>query len=172
MITGCAKPAEKAPEAGSGNAATKPATKAAIEVVPASAPTKPFRRKHDDRREPVIAHAPPLKLQVIAGGTQVIWEQAAFDATARYTKGTDGEARDVWSLRELVQHNVSPAARVISVTGEDGSKTIDAAAWADAAKTPILHTTRRGTLKFRWADADGRWSESEVKDVTRIELAP
>jgi hypothetical protein len=58
------------------------------------------------------------------------------------------------------------------VTGDGSSKTIDRAAWEDAAREPLLHTTRRGTLKFRWADADGKWADTEVKDVTRIEIAP
>ncbi|HEY0191859.1 MAG TPA: hypothetical protein VGC42_12145, partial [Kofleriaceae bacterium] len=85
---------------------------------------------------------------------------------------TDGEARDVWSLRELAHQLVGPSARVTAVTGEDGTKAIDAAAWSDATRTPLLHTTRRGTLKYRWADASGKWGETEVKEVSRLEIAP
>ena len=129
-------------------------------------------RKHEDRREPVVANAPPLSLEVTGKGTTATWRQDAFDKVPRYTKGNDGEARDVWSLRELVHQLVGPTAQVTSVTGDDGTKTIDRAAWDDAARTPLLHTTRRGTLKFRWADANGKWGESEVKDVVRIEVAP
>lgn len=59
-----------------------------------------------------------------------------------------------------------------SVTGADGTRTIELGAWDDATRTPLLHTTRRGTLKFRWADTEGKWGEAEVKDVVKIELAP
>jgi len=65
---------------------------------------------------------------------------------------------------------VGPNARVVTVTG-DVAKPIDPAAWADPNVTPILHTTKRGTLKFRWANRDGTWRETEVKDVTKLEIA-
>lgn len=160
IVVGC-KAAEKAP------------TASAVEKAPAEASEdKPHHRKHEDRRDPVEANAPPLKLEVATGGKTATWQQADFDKVAKYTKGTDGEARDVWSLRELAHQLAGPNARVTAVTGEDGTKPIDAAAWGDASKTPLLHTTRRGTLKFRWADGDGKWGESVVKDVTKIEIAP
>ncbi|HET7503472.1 MAG TPA: hypothetical protein VFK02_20765 [Kofleriaceae bacterium] len=78
----------------------------------------------------------------------------------------------MWSLRELTHALVGPAARVTSITGADGTRMLDRATWDDPSRTPLLHTTRRGTLKFRWADASGTWGESEVKDVTRVEIAP
>lgn len=139
---------------------------------PAAAAGSAHHRKHEDRREPVIADAPPLALDVIVKGAAATWHQDSFDKVSRYTKGNDGEARDVWSLRELTRALVGPTARVTSVTGDDGTRAIDRAAWDDATRTPLLHTTRRGTLKFRWADAAGKWGESEVKDVVRIEITP
>jgi hypothetical protein len=157
LLAGCSKSADKAP-----------ADKAPEASATAS---EAHHRKHEDRREPVIANAPPLRLEVSGAGEATTWDQGAFDRVAKYTKGTDGEARDVWSLRELVHALVGPRARVVAVTGEDGTKAIDAADWGDEAKTPLLHTTRRGTLKFRWADASGKWGESGVKDVTKIEIA-
>ena len=61
------------------------------------------------------------------------------------------------------------------VVGYDFSSSGTAAlsrAIALAARAPVhVHTTRRGTLKFRWADAGGTWDDTEVKDVTRIEIA-
>jgi hypothetical protein len=129
--------------------------------------------KHEDRHDPAIAH-PPLALTVAIDGAASTWQQAAFDKVARFTGNTrasDGEVRDAWSLRDLARALVGPTARVTSVTGADGAMAIDRAAWADAGRTPVLHTTRRGTLKFRWADAAGAWGESEVRDVTRIEIA-
>lgn len=168
LVVACSKPADKpaADPPAAGHASESPGDPTA------GSAGRPHRRKHEDRREPVVANAPPLKLDVTANGTTSTWHQDAFDKVARYTLGTDGEARDVWSLRELVHQLAGPTARVASVTGEDGTKTIAPAAWDDAARTPLLHTTRRGTLKFRWADAAGTWGESEVKDVARIELAP
>jgi hypothetical protein len=146
----------------------------------ATAPAEPagsdgkHRRKHEDRHDPRTADAPPLQLAVAVDGAVATWRQDAFDKVTRFAgnnKASDGEARDVWSLRELAHALVGPAARVTSVTGEDGTKTIDRAAWDDASRTPLLHTTRRGTLKFRWADSAGAWSDSEIKDVSKIEIA-
>jgi hypothetical protein len=159
LVVGCSKPADKPP-------ADKPSEPPAAEATGSA-----HHRKHEDRREPVVADAPPLKLEVVAKGATTTWHQDSFDKVTRYTKGTDGEARDVWSLRDLVHQLVGPGARVTSVTGEDGTKTIDRAGWENATRTPLLHTTRRGTLKFRWADAEGKWGESEIKDVVRIEVA-
>ncbi|HEY5947255.1 MAG TPA: hypothetical protein VIV40_17245 [Kofleriaceae bacterium] len=126
---------------------------------------------HEDKQDPATAPA-ALSLAVMIDGTPATWNADAF-AKAPHMAGTNngGESRDVWSLRELAHTLVGPSARVVSVTGENGTKPIDAAAWADATRTPILHTTRRGTLKFRWADATGAWSgEAELKDVTKLEL--
>ena len=164
VLAACSKSADKVP------AADKTAADKTAEAAAGSA--KDHHRKHEDRREPVVADAPPLALVVGVKGALSTWRQDAFDKVAKYTQGTDGEARDVWSLRELAHQLVGPTARVTLVTGEDGSKTIDPAAWDDASRTPLLHTTRRGTLKFRWANADGKWGESEIKDVTKIEIAP
>jgi hypothetical protein len=42
--------------------------------------------------------------------------------------------------------------------------------WKDSTTTPILHTTRRGALNFRWADAHGVWGDVVTKDVTGLEI--
>ena len=145
---------------------------------PAAAPAdpdKPHHRdggKHEDRHDP--AAEPKLQLTVAIDGAVTRWGPDAFGKVAKYAKNdkaSDGEAREVWSLRELAHTLVGPTARVTAVTGDGGSKTIDRTAWDDAAHEPLLHTTRRGTLKFRWANADGKWADTEVKDVTRIEIA-
>ena len=128
--------------------------------------------KREDRHDP--AAAPQLQLTVAINGAVASWGPDAFGKVAKYAKNdkaSDGEAREVWSLRELAHTLVGPTARVTAVTGDGGSKTIDRAAWDDAAREPLLHTTRRGTLKFRWADAAGQWGDTEVKDVARIEIA-
>ena len=138
---------------------------------PPAEATKQEAAKHEDRREPASA-APKLNLAVTIAGTAAAWTGELFARVPKLAGvASDGEARDTWSLRELVQRNVGPGARVVAVTGADGKRSIEAAAWEDAARTPILHTTRRGTLKFRWADQDGRWGETIVKDVTALEIA-
>lgn len=146
-------------------------------AAPADPADKPHHRngesKHEDRHDPAIA-APQLQLAVAVNGAAASWGPDAFGKIAKYAKNdkaSDGEAREVWSLRELAHGLVGPTARVTAVTGDDGSKAIDRAAWDDASREPLLHTTRRGTLKFRWASADGKWGDTEVKDVTRIEIA-
>ncbi len=141
---------------------------------PAGSGDKPHHGKHEDRRDPAAPDAPPLELAVAVDGAAQAWRQDAFARVARFTGNTranDGEARDVWSLRELAHTLVGPSARVTAVTGDDGTRAIDRTAWDDASRTPLLHTTRRGTLKFRWADAAGAWGETEIKGVTKIEIA-
>jgi hypothetical protein len=123
-----------------------------------------------DRHKPVNADAAPVEVGVSIKGVTSKWDKAAFDKVPRYAKGTDGEMRDVWDIRNLVHTLVGPTAHVVSVTGEGGSKPF--AGWDDATRTPILHTTRRGTLKWTWADSNGKWGETEVKDVTQLVIEP
>ncbi len=125
--------------------------------------------KHEDRHDPAVA-APPLELAVHVGEQTVVWHQDVFDRVPHFASANhDGESRDTWSLRELAHAAAGPSARVVAVLG-DTRKAIDAAAWDDPARTPIVHRTRRGWLKFRWADKDGQWSDAEVKDVVGLEL--
>lgn len=124
---------------------------------------------HEDRHEPAEA-MPPLELAVKIDGAAVTWQQDVFDRVPRVaTANKRGEARDTWSLRDLVHTIVGPGARVVAVVG-DKRKEIDAAAWNDGDRTPIMHRTRRGWLKFRWADKNGTWGEAEVKDVSALEI--
>ncbi|MDB4956588.1 MAG: hypothetical protein JWO36_4157 [Myxococcales bacterium] len=136
--------------------------KAADHQPPAPAPT------HEDRHDQATS-APELTLEISIDGVTTTWHRDAFEKTPHFVgSNADGEARNVWSLRELVHQLVGEHARVVSITGADATQAIDPAAWADATRIPILHTTRRGTLKFRWADKDGKWGDSEVKDVAKL----
>lgn len=156
-IAACSKSSDKAPAAQP--AAAQPAPPAAAEPA-----------KHEDRADPAVA-APPLSLAVKVDGTATTWTQDRFDRVPKVQgKASSGETRDTWSLRDLAHAEVGPHARVVAVVG-DVRKEIDAAAWADATRTPIIHRTKRGALKFRWADKDGQWGDTEVKDVTGLELA-
>ena len=127
---------------------------------------------HGDRHEAVEDSGVPLKLDAKIGTATKTWGRDALDRVPRFTVGTDGADREMWSLRELAHTLVGPTARVVAVIGPRETRRVDAAAWADATRTPILHTTRRGTLKFRWADKDGKWADVEVVDVSRLEIEP
>ena len=131
-------------------------------------PAQPAR--HEDRHDPTTA-APALQLAVTIDGAAATWHQDVFDRVPHFASANhDGDARDTWSLRELVHDAVGPSARVVAVVGETRMP-IDAAAWDDPARTPIVHRTRRGWLKFRWADKTGAWQDASVKEVSGLEIA-
>ncbi|HUJ58145.1 MAG TPA: hypothetical protein VLX92_06625 [Kofleriaceae bacterium] len=126
---------------------------------------------HEDRQEAPIA-PPKLVVDVSIDGAPSTWHSDAFDKVAHHD-GTNngGDTREVWSLRDLVHTLVGPNARVVSVTGRAGTSAITPQAWGDATQVPILHTTRRGTLKFRWTPAQGgTWGKTEVTDVAKLEI--
>lgn len=120
-----------------------------------------------------VEHAAPPgpSVAVTIAGTAATWGPEVFAKVPHHTTpATSGEPRDVWSLRDLVRAEVGPAARVVAVTGSEGRRAVDAASWSDAAHAPVLHTTRRGTLKFRLEDATGTWGPAIASDVTAIEI--
>jgi hypothetical protein len=163
-LAGCSKCDDKGAAAAAPDAASAP-------VVSASASARKHKRedRHDQAEVPAS-----LTLDVTIGGATKTWKKDSFEKVARFAAGSvgnDGEDRDTWSLRELAHTLVGPNARVVAVIGDETSK-IDRAAWDDASKTPIIHTTRRGTFKFRWADKAGKWGDADVRDVTRIEIEP
>lgn len=156
-------------------AAPAPATTA----TPAPAPARPVSdadspaapAPHEDRHEPPVP-GPPLSLFVDRGADRTTWGPAQFAAVPKLAGvATDGEARDTWSLRELVHAHVGPTARATAILGPTGVVAVDPLGWDDPKRTPILHTTRRGTLKFRWA-TDGKWGETVVRDVVGIQVSP
>ena len=105
-----------------------------VALVVAFACSKPADRAppHEDRHDPPVA-ASRLRLDVAIGGTTATWTDAAFDATPKLPgTASDGEARDTWSLRELVHKNVGPTARVTKIIGAGGATPLDATAWDDA----------------------------------------
>ena len=141
---------------------SKAEPEAKVEVAPTA---------HEDRHEPAIA-APKLRLDITVDGATTSWREDAFAKVPHVVgKNNGGESRDVWSLRELAHALVGPKARVVAVHGNDAKKAIDPAAWNDPARTPIVHTTRRGTLKYRWMDRDGKWGDTELKDVVKLEIS-
>ncbi|MEO6772254.1 MAG: hypothetical protein ABI467_04435 [Kofleriaceae bacterium] len=139
---------------------------------PTAAPTeKPHH--HEDRRDPQTAPTELAIAVAIAGKPSTTWTAKDFaNVTKMPGKATDGQARDTWSLRELAHQLVGPTARVTAVIGEGKKVVIDAATWNATDKTPILHSTRRGTLKFRYADATGAWGDTIAKEVSGLEIQP
>ena len=128
---------------------------------------------HEDRHDPQAA-ATRLTLAIeIAGKPSATWTADDLAKVPKMAgKATDGEARETWSLRELAHQLVGPNARVTSVVGEGGNVAIDEAKWNATDSTPILHSTRRGTLKFRYADGSGAWGDTIAKEVTGLEIQP
>jgi hypothetical protein len=157
-----------------------PATSVAVAPAATTAPSASGSSRgghhggHEDRHDPAERPA-ALTLEVKIAGATKTWQKDAFDKVPKFALGSvgnDGEDRDTWSVRDLAHTLVGPRARVVAIVGPDETRTIDRAAWDDPARTPILHSTRRGTLKFRWADKAGKWSEAEVKDVSRLAIEP
>jgi hypothetical protein len=137
---------------------------------PSDSRTSTPEGKHEDRHDPALA-APALQLAVTIDGSSAKWQQDVFDKTPHFqSTNHDGDSRDTWSLRELVHQAIGPSARVIAVVGESRMP-IDPAAWNDPERTPIVHRTRRGWLKFRWADKTGAWQDALVKEVSGLEIA-
>lgn len=135
-----------------------------------ASPSASGKHRREDRHEGAVPAK--LELAVSIGAEKRTWHAADF-AKVPTSKGTanDGEDRETWSLREIAHTLVGPSARVVAVVG-DKRVAIDAAAWSDPKRIPVLHTTRRGALKFRYTDAAQVWGESEVSDVTGLEIAP
>lgn len=151
---------EKPPEA----AAAKPAAAAAPAATPAAAPVR-------EDRDPPAERPAALSLEVTIDGKAATWNQDVFDKVGKLP-GADrgGEARAVWSVRALATEMAGPGARVVSVSSDESTMAITPEQWADAEQTPILHSTRRGTFKFRWAKKSGEWLGDAVRDVTRLEI--
>ncbi len=147
-------------------------SRSAAEQKAQPAPVVSASPKHEDRHDPARDDGPPISIEVKLAGTTKHWTRETLEQVPRVKVGAvanDGEDRDTWSLRELAHALVGPEARVVRVVGED-TRSIDRAAWDDPAHVPVLHTTRRGTLKFRWTDAAGKWGDTAVKDVSRLEI--
>jgi len=88
--------------------------------------------------------------------------------------GDSGKApRDAWSLRTLAAHIAGKTARVTAIRGEgDREIILDAEAWRDPSRTPVIRLNRRGKFKFHWADADHRPAEGEqLRNVSTLVIS-
>lgn len=138
---------------------------------PSEAPTT-SKGTHEDRAQKQ-QKVTDFVVDVTIGDAHEKWTPETFAKVAHYaSKNHGGQERDTWSLRELAKTLVGPNARVTKVIGGNTVKEIEAAAWADTARVPIVHSTRRGTLKFRWATSEGVWGDPEANDVMALEIVP
>lgn len=150
--------------------AAAPPPAASSVASPVTAPSASAKHRREERHEGAVPAK--VELAVTIGAEKKTW-RAADLAKVPMSKGTanDGEDRETWSLRDIAHTLVGPNAKVVAVVG-DKRAPVDAAAWSDPKRVPVLHTTRRGALKFRYTDAGGVWGDSEVSDVTGLEIAP
>jgi hypothetical protein len=119
------------------------------------------------------AAAAPLRV-VVTGGAPTTWAPDALAQVAHFAIHADGADKDAWSLRDVAHKLVGPTARVTAVVDGDGTHAkIDAKAWGDAKKTPVLRINRRGMYKIEWVDKDGNLTmDDDVRDVRSVEVAP
>ncbi len=80
--------------------------------------------------------------------------------------------QEAWDLRALVRLAGGADARLIRVAGETGEPiAIQADAWADATRMPVVRLNRRDQWKFHWSLADGgRTDGPELRGVTTLEI--
>lgn len=108
----------------------------------------------------------------VRGQPSRTWSVSALERVPRLEHAAVGEDRDAWSLREIARVLVGPSARVVAVVGDDERRPIDARAWEDADRIPILRVAGGGhRIKFRWIER-GELREAEVKNVRAIEIEP
>ncbi|NVB81672.1 MAG: hypothetical protein HOV81_24975 [Kofleriaceae bacterium] len=122
--------------------------------------------------EPMHVEKAPAGFSIEAriDGAPTTWAEDVFDRVEHHAVANNrGQPRDTWSLRDLVHAMVGANARVVAVVGAT-KQAITPEAWADASRTPVVHRTGRGGLKFRWADASGKWDEESVNDVVALEI--
>jgi hypothetical protein len=87
-------------------------------------------------------------------------------------KGPAGKAT-IYSLKDVVSTMVAPNAKVVAVhlgTGE--VIPVDAKAWTDTTRTPVIWQNRRGLFKLGWIDAKGEWMPAtmELRDVRTLDI--
>jgi hypothetical protein len=118
----------------------------------------------------------PVLTALVDGRSPVSLGEAELQrVSAIQVAGDSGDGkRDAWPLRELVRTLVSERAVAFELVGEGGRKlAIDAAAWRDPARIPILRVNRRGLLRFNWVSPAGQPLEDDgLRGVSEIRIHP
>ena len=84
----------------------------------------------------------------------------------------EGKLRLAWPVRELVRVLGGDGARLAGVLAVDGrTLRIPEAQWMDEARVPWLRLNRRGSLKYYWADREGRLLRGgALREVSGLQL--
>jgi hypothetical protein len=107
--------------------------------------------------------APSIEVTV-AGSPAGTWTAEELSKVPRFGDAGD---REIWSLRDATRVLVGPKARVVALVGDGKRVTVDAQAWADRSRTPILKLNRGHAFKFLWLpEKDGA---PELKGIQKIE---
>ena len=108
-----------------------------------------------------------MRIQIGEGVPTTISAKIISELPSSKIKGSSGDMRTIWSLRDLSEIAVGAGARVTSVVG-DKKLTIAQTEWDEGEKRPVLQSNGRGILKFHWLLEDGSVSSDAVHGVTRI----
>jgi len=136
-------------------------------------------------REDAVASAAPRKAPAEAGSVEVFvdgehtitWTSAELSGFETLELGSRGgaarPATEAWPLRELVRDLAGPDASVAALQGQGGrSVKIDAAAWNDSERIPVLRLNRRGQFKFEWLSASLKPTRGrQMRAVNRIDVS-
>lgn len=124
----------------------------------------------------IAVSSPPRGISLavtVSGGRAQVWTLETLERAPRLTAADGhGDDRDAWSLRVLAAELVGKSARVTAITGDEGRRVIEAEAWADPARVPILRANRDGGFKFRWIEKDGSLGDTELRNVKALEVVP
>lgn len=109
----------------------------------------------------------------VEGRAPATWGEAELSKLAPVTvTGRDGETAAAWSLRDLAKAAGGDGARVDRVTGGGKPVAIDAAAWNDTSRIPLLRRNARGEIKLDWSSNGARAEGPEAFGVTAIHVIP
>ncbi len=118
----------------------------------------------------------PVHLDVVVDGAESkTMTLASTNVKPLVLPSGDGSGqRDAWPLRDLTRvFAQSRDAAVVEVTAKSGEHVrIDAAAWRDASKMPVLRVNRHGRMKLQWLSPNLEPIDDAImiKDVSKIRI--
>ena len=148
-------------------AVAAPAPKAAADTQPADAVLPRSSGPGDGRKaEGVLA-------VILDGKPGPTWSPEQVTSGPRLAlTNKNGEARDAWSVRELVSRLLGPGARVAALVDGSGERLeISPAEWGDAQKALVLRVSNRGGYKAHWTARNGSAGDAILRDVRKLEIA-
>jgi hypothetical protein len=109
---------------------------------------------------------------VVNGKRSAAWTQqqiASASASVAMTN-QNGEARQGWPLKPVLQSLVGKQARIVAVASLSERVPIDEKSWNDPARTLVLRMNHHGEYKAIWVDGSGNADEAFLKGVRRVEV--